>query len=87
MRQDLGLPKSAAVLNVARFKTMREYIVTRRQTVVAPVVGMPVLRECWKAERRHGTVKRLMWWDQDIDWDVAYEAAAKTAGGPGSESE
>ena len=66
---------------MARLWTIREYIATRRQTAAALVVGRPVLEECWRTERRRGTVARLLWWDQDIDWEAAYEAATKNTRG------
>ena len=70
-------PKLAEVLKAARLTTVREYIATRRQTAAALVVGRPVLEECRRTERRRGTATRPMWWDQDVDWELAYEATAK----------
>ena len=75
-------PKSAKVLRAARLRTVREYVAMRRQTAAALVVNRPVLKECRRTERRHGTATRSMWWDQDVDWEVAYEAAANNARGP-----
>ena len=75
-------PKSVEVLRVARLKTVREYVATRRQTAAALVVGRPVLKEYRRKERRRGTATRPMWWDQDVDWEASYEAAAKAARGP-----
>ena len=75
-------PKSAEVLGVAWLKTVREYVATRHPTAAALVVGRPVLEECRRTERRRGTATRPLWWDQDVDWEAAYEAAAKAARGP-----
>ena len=75
-------PKPAGVLRAARLRTVREYVSMRRQTAAALVVGRPVLEECRRTERRCGTVTHPMWWDQDVNWEAAYEAAAKTARGP-----
>ena len=75
-------PKSTDVLRTARLRTVREYIATRRQTAAALVVGRPVLEECRRSERRRGTATRQMWWDQEVDWEAAYEAAARAARGP-----
>ena len=63
-------------------KTVREYIATRRQTAAALVVGRPVLEECRRTERRRGTATHPMWWDQDINWEAAYEASDKNMQGP-----
>ena len=75
-------PKSAEVLRAARLKTVGEYVATRRQTAAALVVGRPVLEECRRTERRRGTATHPMWWDQDVDWEAAYEAATKAERGP-----
>ena len=75
-------PRTTAVLGAARLRTIREYIATRHQTAAALVAGRPVLEECRRTERRRGTATRPMWWDQDIDWEAAYEAAAKNTRGP-----
>ena len=80
-------PQSADVLRAARLKTVREYVATRRQTAAALVVARPVLEECRRTERRRGTATRPMWWDQDVDWEAAYEAAAKAARGPDEDLE
>lgn len=80
-------PRSTAVLQKARFLTVRVCIAKRRQTAAALVAGRPVLEVCMKMERMRGAVPHTMWWDQDIDLEMAHEAAAssaeKTEGGPG----
>lgn len=78
--------KSATVLEKYRLLTVRENIIKQRQTAAVLVTGRPVLKECMKMGRISVTVPRTMWWDQDIDWEMAHEVAAshaeKTAGGP-----
>ena len=63
-------------------RTVREYVLTRRQTAATLVVGRPVLEECRRTKRRRGTATRPMWEDQDVDQEAAYEATTKTARGP-----
>ena len=43
--------------------------------MAALIVGRPVFGMCKEGKRHQGTVHRQWWWDQEVDWDVAYEAA------------
>ena len=78
-------PKSALILKAVRLMMMMEYVAARRQTVAALAVGRPVLGECQRTEMRRGTATRPLWWDQDIEWEAAYEATAKNTRGPDSD--
>ena len=75
-------PRLAEVLRAVCLRTVREYIATRLQTAAALIFGRPVLEEFRRTERRGGTATCPMWWDQDINWEAAYEAADKNTWGP-----
>lgn len=57
-------PKTEDVLEEVGLKTIREYIEVRRNTIAA-------LKLCVDQEPVRGTVRRLWWWEQPMDIDLA----------------
>ena len=53
--------------------TIRQYIEVRRQTIANYIVHRPIFDLCLGEERRRGTSKRLWWWEQRMDLDLARE--------------
>ena len=43
--------------------------------MAALIVGRPVFGVCREGERHQGTAHHQWWWDQEVNWDVAYAAA------------
>ena len=52
-------------------KTIREYIEVRRNTIAAGIVNRPIFKLCVDQETVRGTVRRLWWWEQPMDIDLA----------------
>ena len=52
-------------------KTIREYIEVRQNTIAAGIVNRPILKLCVDQEPVRGTVRRLWWWEQPMDIDLA----------------
>ena len=54
-------PKSADVLAAARLRPVATYIQRRRHQIAKTIEGRTLLEECRGAERRSGSLSRLMW--------------------------
>ena len=64
-------PKTEDVFEEVGLKTIREYIEVRRNTIAAGIINRPILKLCVDQETVRGTVRRLWWWEQSMDIDLA----------------
>ena len=64
-------PSSVDVLNKVGLKTIREYILVRRNTIAAYIRDRPIFNLCVDAERKRGTSPRLYWWEQPLDSEMS----------------
>lgn len=59
-------PHSKDVLAAAHLQPISYYIQKRRYTISRTIQGREVLKEYQGAERRRGTMPRLLWWGQEM---------------------
>ena len=64
-------PKTEDVFEEVGLKTIREYIEVRRNTIAVGIINRPILKLCVDQETVRGTVRRLWWWEQSMDIDLA----------------
>ena len=72
-------PKTKTVLAAAGFHTIKHYVQVRRARILRWVEDRPILKLCREADRRHGIMLRLYWWEQPMDLDKASAGAPADA--------
>ena len=59
-------PLVVAALETAGLHPVMEYIRRRQATIAKKVACRPIYELCVEAERRPGTRRRMIYWDQDV---------------------
>ena len=62
----VGIPPVVVALEAAVLNSIMDYIRRRQASIAEEVACCPVYNLCVEAERRPGTIHRMIWWDQDV---------------------
>ena len=63
-------PDGEAVREEVGLRTIKEYILVRRNTVAQAVATRPVLEFCRGTGRKRGSQPHQKWWEQPMDLDA-----------------